>query len=346
MNKMGFWVLAAGLGLMAAGLGITGCSRSGPASLSPKDAPVRVKTEKATLERRQATEEVVGTVRPKLSAVISAKITGTMERVAAVPGQSVKTGDLLIQLDAREARSRVDQAAAILEQARNDIGRFNRLLADKAVTQQEYDVVKARERVAQANMTEAETVLSYTRIVAPFDGVITRKYADVGDLSTPGKALMEMEASGELRIEADVPEAAMGRVVLGETMQVSIPSAAAQLEAKVSEIAPAADTGSRTILVKLDLPKHAGIRSGQFGRVFVPVADVEALRVPVESVVHRGQLEIMFVVIGQNAQMRLVKTGKKIGNQVEVVSGVIPGEMYVTDGVAALSDGQTVEVQP
>lgn len=306
---------------------------------------MRVKTEKAALERRQATEEVVGTVRPKLSAVISAKITGAIEQVGVVPGQSVKTGDWLVLLDAREARARVDQATAVLEQARSDIGRFTRLLADKVVTQQEYDVVKARERVAQAFMTEVETILSYTRIVAPFDGVITRKYADVGDLSASGKTLLEMEAPGELRLEADVPEAAMDRVVLGEKMQVNIPAVAAQFEATVCEIAPAADSGSRTVLVKLDLPKSTGIRSGQFGRVLVPVADVEALRVPAEAVIHRGQLEIMFIVFNQKAQMRLVRTGKKIGKQIEVVSGLMPGEHYVADGAAVLTDGQAVEVR-
>jgi RND family efflux transporter MFP subunit len=344
MKNKGYWGLAL-FGLLTACL-LPGCSKHNPIDTTAASAAMRVKTAKATLERRQAIEEVVGTVRPKLSAVISAKITGAIEQVAVVPGQAVKTGELLIQLDAREARSRVDQASAVLEQTRNDIGRFDRLLADKAVTQQEYDVVKARERVAQATMTEAETILSYTRITAPFDGVITRKYADVGDLSAPGKTLLEMEAPGELRLEADVSEAAMARVVQGEKMMVNIPAATAQLEATVSEIAPAADAGSRTVLVKLDLPKSPGIRSGQFGRVFVPVADVEALRVPAESVIHRGQLEILFVVADQKAQMRLVKTGKKIGTQVEVVSGLMPGETYVVDGAAALTDGQAVEAQP
>jgi RND family efflux transporter MFP subunit len=344
MNHKGYRVLA--IGLLMVVLGVSGCSKPGSPTSTSTAAPMRVKTEKATLERRQATEEVVGTVRPKLSAVISAKITGAIEQMAVVPGQSVKAGDLLVMLDAREAQARVDQASAVLEQARSDIGRFSRLLADKVVTQQEYDVVKARERVAQASMAEVQTILSYTRITAPFDGVITRKYADVGDLSAPGKALLEMEAPGEFRLEADVPEAAMGRIALGEKMQVNIPAAAAQLEATVSEIAPAADTGSRTIVVKLDLPKGSGIRSGQFGRVLAPVADVEALRVPADSVIHRGQLEIMFVVADQKALMRLVKTGKKIGKQVEVVSGLMPGETYVVDGAAALTDGQAVEVQP
>lgn len=325
---------------------LAGCSKPGSTAADPATVSIRVKTAQAALERRQAVEEVVGTVRPKLSAAISAKITGAIERMAVVPGQSVKAGDLLVMLDAREAQARVDQAAAVLEQARSDIGRFSRLLADKVVTQQEYDVVKSRELVAQASMNEVKTVLSYTRITAPFDGVISRKYADVGDLSAPGKALLEMEAPGELRLEADVPEAAMGRVALGEKMQVNIPSAGAQMEATVCEIAPAADSASRTVLVKLDLPKNPGIRSGQFGRGYVPVADVETLRVPVEAVIHRGQLEIVFVVVDRKAQMRLVKTGKMTGKQIEVVSGLMPGDAYVVDGAAGLLDGNAVEVQP
>jgi hypothetical protein len=94
------------------------------------------------------------------------------------------------------------------------------------------------------------------------------------------------------------------------------------------------------------LPAAAGLRSGQFGRVAVPVGEVSAIRVPASAVVQRGQMELVFVAVNGHAQLRLVKTGKRIGNEVEVVSGLDAGESVVVDGAAHLVDGQPLTVKP
>ena len=199
--------------------------------------------------------------------------------------------------------------------------------------------------MAQAALVEAETMQGYTKVTAPFAGVITRKHADVGDLATPGKPLLEMEDSTALRLEADVPEAVVGRLTLGDKLPVRISALETELEGVISEIAPAADSGSRTFLVKLDLTGTSGLRAGQFGRVAMPVGETSALRVPATAMVQRGQMEIVFVVSDGKAQLRIVKTGKRIGGEVELVSGVEAGEKVVIEGTAGLGDGQTVEVR-
>lgn len=319
-------------------------STASPSALPLPTATVRVL--KVESQRRMAVEEIVGTVRPKLSAAVSAKVSGGIEKMLVAPGQAVKAGELLVQLEAREIQARLDQATALREQTAKDLQRFQMLIADKAVTQQEFDAVQARQRMAAAAVTEAETQLGYTKIVAPFDGVITHKRADVGDLATPGRALLELENPAALRLEADVPEALIANLKLGDRLPVHIAAMKAELSGGISEIAPAADAGSRTFLVKLDLPTTSGLRSGQFGRVAIPVAEVNALRVPASAVVVRGQMELVFVVAGQQAQMRLVKTGKRLGSEIEIVSGVNSGETLVAEGAGALVDGQKLEVKP
>ena len=327
---------------------LVGCNKheppAAPATTQLPTATVRVL--KVESHRRMAVEEIVGTVRPKLSAAVSAKVSGGIERMLVAPGQAVKAGELLVQLEAREIQARLDQATALREQTAKDLQRFQKLIADKAVTQQEFDAVQARQRVTAAAVTEAETQLSYTKILAPFDGVITHKRADVGDLATPGRALLELENSSALRLEADVPEALVGNLRLGDRLGLHAAAVKADLTGVVSEIAPAADAGSRTFLVKLDLPATPGLRSGQFGRVAIPVAEVNALRVPFSAVVVRGQMELVFVVANQQARMRLVKTGKRLGSEVEIVSGVNSGEALVVDGASALTDSQPVQVKP
>lgn len=315
--------------------------RTGPPTLPAASVRAQVIENK----KRIATEEVVGTVRAKLRSVIEAKVSGKIEQMLVVSGQQVKAGEALAVIDAREVRARYDQAVALRQQADADLTRLTSLFEQKILSQAEFDGAQAKARVAVAAMTEAEALLSYTKVTAPFAGVITRKHADVGDLATPGKPLLDLEDSTALRLEADVPEAVVGKLNLGDKLPVRISALETELEGIVSEIAPAADSGSRTFLVKLDLPTQPGLRGGQFGRVAMPVGETSALRVPVAAVVQRGQMEMLFIVSDGKAQLRLVKTGKRLGNEVELVSGVEAGEKVVVEGAAELVDGQPVDVR-
>lgn len=293
---------------------------------------------------RVATEDVVGTVRAKLHSVIEAKVSGKIEQMLVVPGQNVEAGEPLVQLDAREVQAQLDQAAAVRQQAENDLKRATDLFQQKILSQSEYDNAQSKFRVADAAAAAAKTLLSYTKVTAPFAGVITRKDADVGDLAAPGKPLLEMEDARDLRLETDVPEAVIGRLTLGDKLGVRVSGVSNELEGVVSEIAPSADPNSRTFLVKLDLPSAPGLRAGQFGRVAVPVGETSALRVPASGVLQRGQMELVFVVVNGHAQLRIVKTGKRVGDEVELVSGVDAGEQVITEGAAQLLDGQPVRL--
>ena len=316
-----------------------GCRRDEPARSELAPVPVRLQTIEA--KPHIAAEEVVGTIRPKLRSVIEAKISGRIEKMLVVPGQEVKAGELLVQLDAREAKARLDQAIAVRQQAENDLKRYEVLRAKQVVTPADFEAAQSKAQIAVAAATEAETNLAYATITAPFDGVITRKLADVGDLAAPGKALLEIEDPRVLQFEAAVPEAVIDHVRLGARFPVHVVSN--ECEATVSEIAPSADVASRTFLVKLDLPNVTGLRAGQFGRVAIPVSETNVLRAPAAAVVQRGQMEFVFVVADKHAQLRIVKTGRRFGNEVELLSGVSAGEQVVTEHAASLVDGQLLE---
>lgn len=307
----------------------------------PQQPPVHVRVQIIEAKPHIATEEIVGTVRPKLRSVIEAKISGRIEKMLVVPGQLVKAGDLLAQLDVREVKAKLDQAVAVRQQAENDLKRYETLRAKQVITPAEFEAIQSRQQVAAAAATEAETMLSYAKITAPFDGVVTRKIADVGDLATPGKPLLELEDPHFLQFEAAVPEAVIDKVKLGARFPVRVLSN--EVEGTVSEIAPSADPSSRTFLVKLDLPSLVDVRAGQFGRVAIAVSETNVLRAPATAVVQRGQMELVFVVVDKRAQLRLVKTGRRIGDEVELLSGVSPGEKVITENAASLVDGQEVE---
>ncbi len=332
---------------LAFALALAGCGRpheTHPPEQKLPSAPVRIA--KVEERSRLATEEVVGTVRAKLRASIEAKVSGRIEQMPVNAGQTVKAGELLAQLDAQEIKARREQAAAAEIQAERELQRFTPLLNQKTITQQEFDGVQARQRIAKAALSEADTMLGYTKVTAPFDGVITRKLADVGDLASPGRALLDLEDPKVLRAEADVSEGFLGKIQSGDKMTILVPASTNRVEGVVSEISPAVDSASRTFRIKLDLPPSSGLRAGQFGRVLVPAGETSALRVPASAIVLRGQMELAFVVNEGRAQLRIVKTGKRLGDEVEVVSGLIAGEPIVVEGATSLRDGQPVEVRP
>jgi RND family efflux transporter MFP subunit len=325
---------------------LAGCHKPPEPSAAAKlpMAPIRAKT--IDTRKYQEKDEVAGTVRSKTRAVIEAKISGRIEKMLVVAGQEVATGELLAELDAKEIKARYDQAVTVRDQALLESKRYAALIKEKAVTQQEFESVESRYRVAESQASEAGTMLGYTKVTAPFAGVITRKLGDVGDLASPGRPLLEIEDPRALRLEADVPEGLLDRIQIGDKLLVNVASVTNLSEGVVSEIAPVADPNSRTFPVKLDLAPLPGLRAGQFGRVAIPVGTSESLFVPSSAVVMRGQLDLVFVVQTNKAVLRIVKTGKRSNNEVEVLSGLEAGETLTVEGAASLVNGQPVEVKP
>jgi RND family efflux transporter MFP subunit len=307
--------------------------------------PVAVRTVVVESKARPSSEEVVGTVRAKLRAAIEPKVSARIEALLVAPGQMVKTGDLIAQLDPREIQAKLDQALALREQATHDLARSRELLDKKITAQADFDAVQARARVAEGAARETEAMLGYTKVIAPFDGIVTRKLADVGDLAAPGKPIIEMEDPRALRFEADLPEALIGYVKIGTKLLVQVAEGAAPIEGTVVEVAPVADAASRTFLVKLDLPAAENTRSGQFGRVWVQTGETKSIRVPASAIMVRGQMECVFVIANQHAQLRIVRTGKRTGGEAEILSGLSSGERVVSEGAESLRDGQPVTLK-
>jgi RND family efflux transporter MFP subunit len=324
---------------------LAACAREGAAPPASSLPPATVRVQRIEVRPHGATEEVVGTVRAELRAVLEAKIIGRIAQMTAVPGQAVRRGAVLARLEAREVQARLDQSLALRQQAQDDLRRATRLREQQILPASDFDAARSRARVADAAVEEAETLLGYTRIEAPFDGTVTRKHADVGDLAAPGRPLLEMEDGRALRLEADVPEAVVGTLALGDVLPVRVDALPAGLRGVVAEISPAGDPGSRTFLVKLDLPPDPALRAGQFGRVALPVGESADLRVPASAVVRRGQMEMVFVAEDGKARLRLVRTGRSFGDEVELVSGMEGGETVVVENASALLDGQPLRVR-
>jgi membrane fusion protein, multidrug efflux system len=328
--------------ILLAGCGAKNENAQGDASNLPT-VPVHVQTIESQLHTN--TEAVIGTVQARLHATLEARVSGHIAQMPVTLGQSVKTGELVALLDSSDLKARLDQAEAAQEQAEHNWNRISSLFHQQAATRAEYDDAQAQKRVAAAGVAEAKAMLDYAKVVAPFDGVVTRKWADVGDLASPGKPLADIEDPSQLQVWADVPDNLTSDVRPDETLGIRVDGLDHELAGAVAEISPAADPVTHTFRVKINLPATSGLKSGQFARVEVPAGESRTLFVPDPAVVQRGELEILFVVADGYAQLRLVKTGRHIGNRVEILSGLDTGETVVIQGASQLTDGQPVEVK-
>ena len=324
-------------------LAFAGCHRADEAAGAGQLPALRVSTAVVTATRTPRTQAVAGTIRPFARATIGAKVTGTVASSNLVVGRSVAAGEVLVTLQADELAARVEQTKAAVAQAEREYAREQTLESKGASTSDAVLAADDRRRQAHAAAQEAEAMLTYTKITAPFAGVITGELVKPGDLATPGRPLFEIEGTDRLRAEVQVPES-LARPAPGASLTVLLDDT--PLAGQLAELSPAADPASRTRLAKIDLPASAPARSGQFVRVLWPTADDVALTVPAAAVSVLGQMERVFVVSGGHAQLRLVKSGARDGDRIEIAAGLDAGETVIVAPPAALRDGQPVESQP
>ena len=296
--------------------------------------------------------EATGTVRAAQSAQLSSQVMGAITRVNVHEGDRVRRGEVLLTIDAAQQRSAYDSANAGLQASQDTIAgadadyaladatmkRYQMLYDKKSVSPQEFDEVKTKLAAAHAGRTQAEagvsgasTAMGFTKIRAPFDGLIIAKLADAGAMAAPGVPLLTIEDPSHFRLEALLDESQIGAVRLGETIPIMLDSLANQsIAGKVVQIVPMADPASRTFTVKIDLPSNPQIRSGVFGRARFPRGERQSILVPQTALLHRGQLDAVYVVGKDDiAILRYVTLGKPSANQVEVLSGLENGERIV-----------------
>lgn len=315
----------------------------------------------ATIQRSTISDwvEAVGTLQAAQTSQLASQVMGNIAEMRVKEGDRVTRGEVLAVLDDAQPRAAVERATAAEHAAQQEIlaadsdyslaqatlKRYQDLYAKKSVSPQEFDEVKAREQAsaardqlaraglaqAQAALTQAQTTLSYTRVRAPFDGVVTEKRADPGTLASPGMPLLTVEDQRRFRLEASVDEGDIHLIKPGQAVPVTLDSLpGAQFNGRVAQIVPAADPASRSFIVKVELPADSRLRSGLFGRAHLARGQRQAILVARSAVVERGQLQGVYVVgEDQVATLRYITLGQTAGEQVEALSGVQGGERVV-----------------
>jgi RND family efflux transporter MFP subunit len=363
----------AALAILAALFASIGCSRE-PRTVAAAPETVR-DVQLLTAERTNVPDwvEAVGTLQAAQSSQLASQIMGNIVEMRVKEGDRVRRGEVLAVLEDAQPRAALERAVAAQNAAQQEIvavdsdyglakstlKRYQELYDKKSVSPQEFDEVKARQQAAaarsqlaqaglaqaQAALAQAQTTLAYTRVRAPFDGVVTEKRADPGTLASPGMPLLTVEDQRRFRLEASVNEADIHLVTLGQTVTVTLDSLPqTQFSGRVAQIVPAADPASRSFVVKIEIPADTRLRSGLFGRAHIARGQRQAIVVPRTAVVERGQLQGVYVLSAdQSLTLRYVTLGKPVGEQVEVLSGLESGERLAAAPSDRELEGKRVE---
>jgi RND family efflux transporter MFP subunit len=252
-----------------------------------------------------------------------------------------------------QAEAGAAAARAQEENARLTRDRIRRLHERDAASQKNlddadsgYEAAAAGLKAAEEGVEAARVMKSYSRITAPFPGVIVEKRIEEGDTAAPGMPLFVIEDTSRMKLEASVPESWLVRLKVGSPVEVA--AEAAGFESRrgtLAEILPAVDPRSRTLTVRvlLDNPDRS-LRSGMFARLRIPGEVRSALAVPEAALVRRGPLTGVFVVDeSKTARLRWVTVGSRQDSWVEVLTGLKAGERFVASPDADLEDGTRVE---
>ncbi len=259
-----------------------------------------------------------------------------------------------------EALAGLQAAKAGYEFAKRTYERFKNLYKDNAVSKQQleeietkmigakaqYEAVQAKlkqlsakEKQVRAKLKYAKIMKDYAYVKAPFDGVVIKKMNDVGDMAAPGMPIFVI-GDNDLRFFAQIDESFVDKVHIGDTFDIHIDTIGKTVKGTVVEKNSNIDPMSRSFSVKMRIPYVDGISSGMYGKFYIPTTAEEEVFIPKSAVVKWGQLDAVYKVDSEGVlHLTFVKLGKTVGNKVQVLSGVQPGDEIVVSGTENACDG-------
>jgi RND family efflux transporter MFP subunit len=337
--------------------------------------PALVSVDAVVEQRFTQTVPILGRLVAKRSSTVATRISGAISEVLVDLGDQVTQGQPLALIDSatlelrkqhansqlNESRTRLKTAKALLALSSQEVKRLEGLQGSAAVSQALYDDARQQQNIAYARVSEAEAgissskasfdiaelELSYASISAPFDGTITGKLTEVGSYLQAGQAVFQIISDRKLELEADVPAALLGGLSKDLAVVVELENRS-QHKAWLRAIIPEENPRTRTRRVRFDtkLNDDAGIlASEQSATVLVPASAARnILTVHKDGVIRQGQNNIVYVATNDAAEMRVIETGLAVGERVEILAGLVVGDLVVVRGNERLFPGQPILV--
>jgi len=347
---------------MAATFLFSACGSEEPSALDETAVDVQVATARSA--QGSNIQSFPGNVESNNQASLSTIVMGTVTEVPVSVGQNVKKGDVLARIKDDQIRAKkmqleanMVQAKANLENTEKNLNRIKNLYAEESATSKElddistmYDIAKANVEALEASMNEVNEMLEYTVVRAPFDGIVSRKFVSAGDMAAPGHPLVAVADPGMLKITANVSAKWINEISEGDSVTVSVSAANINAaNAVLTAVSNAGDPMSRQYAIEAQItdPDAASqLKTGMFAEIAIRIEGEGSLYIPTSALVQRGQLTGVYTVSDNNRTvLRWVRTGKTAGESIEILTGLAPGEQYISSMNQSMRQGQLVTIQ-
>ncbi len=341
------------------------CSESGKTQAVTSEPPIPVTLAVATIRSTQDIS-ASGHIEAGQAATISTRIMGYITRINVNVGDVVEKGQLLVMISNDDMLAKKAQAEAGLGQAQvafsnaeKDFHRFAELHKKQSASDKElesstlqYASAKAQVESARQMLSEITAMLTYTRLTAPFSGVVTQKMMDTGNMASPGMPILAIEQTQGLQVSATVSEGDINKVKKGTPVSIDVKSIGTSLRGVITEISQSSNLSGGQYQIKIDLADFSGkgLYAGMYVNVLIPVSNTSIMGdagsplVPVASIIHRDQLTGLYTVSDTHtALLRWVRLGKVYGVTVEVLSGLGKNEKFILHAEGKLYNGALVK---
>jgi RND family efflux transporter MFP subunit len=344
--------------LLAAALTACGSKDEQDPAAAAAASALPVSLAPAQLQPMARTVLVSGPVSAYEEMQLGVEISG--QRVTALNvdvGQSVKQGQVLLQLDARTLDSELAQADASLKQAQaaQELARLNyqrseKLAAEKLISESSLDELRANRINAEAQTATARAARDaaklrrdFADLRAPANGIISKRLVQPGQVVSAGTELLRLIRDGRLEWRAELPEDQLAGVAVGNTVQ--LPNGTEIVEGIIRAVSPGVDSQTRTGTIFADLPQPGPLKPGMYVEGRIVTGEGEALTIPSAAIVQRdGHAYVFTVSDKQQANRHRVRTGQAVQGRTAILEGIKAGDQVVVDGAGFLGEGDRVRV--
>lgn len=290
---------------------------------------------------------------------VSSRVVGFIEQLDVREGQTVSRGDLLVRIDQtdideaiRQSQSSVIVTEKDLGDAEKDVQKYNSLVTTGAVASETLRKAKVRVDIARSTIDKARSALAaaeaqkgYATIVSPVDGVIVSVARRSGEMATAGATLLTVESHETLLFKAFVSESNLAAIDPGRAVTVRFDTLRDKaFEGPIRGIVPSGDDTTRSYEINVILPKNPRLLPGMFGRAEIVLGNQQVVVIPRNVLVRRGGLDGVFVVERGLAHFRWLRTGRILGENIEIVSGLHDGETVLVAATADVRDLSPVQI--
>jgi RND family efflux transporter MFP subunit len=287
-----------------------------------------------------------GTLRARRIARIYNQEEGRISHLPYFESDRVKQGELLIRLEDDLLRAELAKAKATTRQARQDLARIENLVRKLAASEDEQARLRTRLEVAAADQLLLETRLGFTRISAPFDGIVSARLAEPGDVMPRNNHILTLTDLGSLVAEIHVSELLLPRLANGDPVRIRIDALGDRVfTGRIQRIHPTLDPLTRQGVVEVELkPVPEGARPGQFARITLQTAESLRMLIPFAAVRRDGDGEFVYQLSEERKAVRTpVRSGIRLADRIEIIEGLQPGDQVITRGFLGLSAGKKVK---